>query len=232
MFDQSYADCLEPEASERLRIHLAACVRCALRHEVLSAQHAAFIERAPSWESFHALREPWTGRAPSTRKHVRWPSYAGLAGVALLSLLVVGLNARRSVRSKGGPHIAAYIKRGDRVTLALDGDRVHAGDYLRFTYSSDVPAYFALLNRDARTAATYYPAGDFTARVSAGRDVALDFSIELDDQQGPERVHALFCDRPRQLEPLRVALQVSGQLPPLPDCRVDVLTLIKPQAKE
>jgi hypothetical protein len=108
---------------------------------------------------------------------------------------------------------------------------VQAGDYLRFMYSSDVPTFFALLNRDAHEATKYYPSADQAVRVPAGHDVALDFSIQLDGQPGAERVHALFCDQPQELESLRVALQVSGQLPPLPHCRVDVLTLAKRQAE-
>jgi hypothetical protein len=232
LFDQARADCIEPEVRAQIQAHLAACVRCALRHEVLCAQHAAFLERAPSWEIFRAQRELRAGPVANTHKRAAWLSGAGLAALAVLSLIVVRQNAPRHERAKGGPRIAAYVKRGERVTLALDGDSVQVGDYLRFTYTSDVPLYFALLNRDAHSAVKYYPVGDQTVRVRAGRDVPLDFSIELDDQKGPERVHALFCDRPQRLEPLRVALQASGHVPALADCRIDVLTLVKRQAKE
>jgi hypothetical protein len=136
-------------------------------------------------------------------------------------------DAAPGLRSKGGPRIGAYVKHGERVARADDGSTVRPGDYVRFTYSSDQPVHFALLNRDALHATTYFPLGAETAPVAAGHDVALDFSIKLDGQPGSEQIHGLFCQRPEQLEPLRAALEATGKLPPLPHCRVDVLTLQK-----
>jgi len=63
--------------------------------------------------------------------------------------------------------------------------------------------------------------------MQAGSDVALDFSIKLDRTAGSERVYGLFCDEPQPLEPLRSRLASTGTLPPLPHCRIDVLTLNK-----
>ena len=159
----------------------------------------------------------------------RW-LWGGGALLAAGFLLVLSLGrgiATPGLRSKGGPRIGAYVKHGERVARADNGSTVRPGDYVRFTYSSDEPVHFALLNRDALRVTTYFPAGAQTERVAAGHDVALDFSIKLDDQLGNEQIYGLFCQQPEPLEPLRAALQGTGRLPPLPHCRVDVLTLEK-----
>lgn len=224
--DQLLGDSAEPAEHARVLAHLTACMRCALRYEALANQRAGFLERVPSWQRLRAQRET-AGRGGGRR---RW-LFGGGAVVAAASLLLALSLARGGaapgLRSKGGPRIGAYVKHGDRVARADNGSKVRPGDRVRFTYSSDEPVHFALLNRDALHATTYFPLGARTEPVAAGHDVALDFSIKLDGQPGSERIHGLFCREPVQLEPLRAALQATGELPPLPNCRVDVLTLEK-----
>jgi hypothetical protein len=222
-FDAWVGGEIEATQEEQLNAHLADCVRCTRRRALLSAAHAAFLERAPSWQDFHArLAQDAAPRAPR-----RWAVAGGIALAACALLAIVAERAPLAVRSKGGARIAAYVKHGEHVGLAIDGDTVEAGDLLRFTYSSDAPTYFALLSWDSQTATKYFPAGDVTVRVPAGHEVALDFSVELDGAPGAERVHALFCDQPQPVEPLRALLQARGQIPPLPHCSIDVLTLTK-----
>ena len=66
-----------------------------------------------------------------------------------------------------------------------------------------------------------------TPRVGPGRDVALDFGIELDAQPGNEQIHALFCPQPIALAPMRDALARTGRLPVPSGCHVDVIVLEK-----
>jgi hypothetical protein len=235
-FDEWLGGSLEPSSQRELQAHVERCVRCSLRCEVLSAQRAAFLERVPSFGTL-AASVARSGAAPSVdaaRWRWAWGAGATAAVAAGVALMLAFPRAERfsSVRNKGGPHIGAYVKRGERVARAESGDAVQGGDYVRFTYSSDAAVFFGLLNRDAHSAATYYPLQAQTVRVKAGNDIALDFSIKLDGEPGSERVHGLFCDEPQQLEPLRAALQATGRLPPLPHCRVDVLTLKKQKAAE
>jgi hypothetical protein len=229
--DQLLGDTAEPGERMRVRAHLEACVRCGERASTLLRQRAAFLERMPSWQALRAqhsaslpverprrLARVWRGRVLA--------AVAATVGVMILSL--TGPESRTELRRKGGPRLGAYIKRGEHVTRAEDGARVRPGDFVRFTYSSERPLHFALFNRDAQRASTYFPEqGSTTSLVAAGRDVALDFSIRLDEQLGQERVYGLFCAKPQALAPLRAALQNTGELPQLPDCRVDVLTLDK-----
>jgi hypothetical protein len=223
-FDQLLGASAEPGQSVRLLAHVETCMRCALRYEAIASQRAGFLERMPSWQRLHAQRS--AARRRGGPRRWLFGGAAVAAGLALAFSLAQG-EAAPGLRSKGGPRIGAYVKHGERVARADDGSTVRPGDYIRFTYSSDQPVHFALLNRDALRATTYFPLGAQTAKVAAGHDVALDFSIKLDGQPGSEQIHGLFCQRPVPLEPLRAALQATGKLPPLPHCRVDVLTLEK-----
>lgn len=220
------------DAGERARAeaHLAVCVRCTVRYEALHNQRAGYLARLPSWQQLHAQQSA-AKRARFTRRGL-WSAgaLAAAASVGLVFALAPGLASGPSdpgVRLKGGPTIGAWVKHGAHVTRVQSGDAVAPGDALRFTYTSEQPVHFALLNRDASRASAYFPLGAQTEQVAAGREVALDFSIALDAQPGSEQIHGVFCDRPVPLRPLLEALQTSGRLPPLPHCRVDVLTLEK-----
>jgi hypothetical protein len=171
-----------------------------------------------------------------------WPRLL-LAGVAaaivLLSFLVPlvrGYMARRAAASErerageptaGSPTLGFSIRRGDKVVRGTSGDLVYPGDRIRFTYSSERPAQFALLRGSQDRARIDFPRGSMTVPLPAARDAALDIEVELDKLAGTERVFGLFCEAPVVLEPLRTSVQKEGDLPKLPGCRMDVLTLQK-----
>jgi hypothetical protein len=229
----------EPAERARAEDHLAGCVRCTVRRESLAKQRAGYLERVPSWQALHA-RHSAASTASISRARISRRLGWGLGGGAMLAAVGAALLLVRApssapapeagapaLRSKGGPSLGAYVKHGDSVTRAEDGSTVIAGDYVRFTYSSDRPVHFGLLNRDGKQVTAYYPLGAQTVEVAAGKDVALDFSIKLDAEPGREQAFAVFCDRPQALEPLRAALTQTGSLPELPHCQVSVLTLHK-----
>lgn len=224
--DRLLAGDLEAELRAQVIAHCEACMRCALRYETLSRQRSAFLERIPSWERMHAQHGAASRGNGVGRMWWGGGALVLAAGALLVFALAPGV-LPNGTRNKGGPYIGAYVKHGERVARAGDGSAVSAGDRVRFTYSSDRPVHFALLNRDAQRATTYFPLGAQAERVAAGHDVALDFSIQLDAVPGREQVYGLFCEQPEPLEPVLAALQATGRLPPLPHCRVDTLTLEK-----
>jgi hypothetical protein len=228
-FDQLLGESAERGQRARVQAHLASCVRCTLRYEELAGQRTGFLERVPSWQQLHARQD--VRKLSRGRRGLLWSGGALVMAAGLVLALSLASPASTApaagLRSKGGPRIGAYVKHGERVTSADDGSTVVPGDHVRFTYSSDEPVHFALLDRDAVRATTYFPLGAETERVAAGHDVALDFSIKLDAQPGSEQIYGLFCEQPAQLEPLRAALQATGRLAAPPHCRVDVLTLEK-----
>jgi hypothetical protein len=150
-----------------------------------------------------------------------------LSCAAALMLLVRPLSPGPHERSKGAPHIGYFIKRDGRVSFGRPGQRLREGDLLRFTVSSDRARYLALIDHDPQGARVYYPAGSHAVKVGIGNAVALDFSVELDDSLGPERIYAVFCAETFALEPLRAELARHGELSPPPGCTLDVTEIRK-----
>jgi anti-sigma factor RsiW len=218
----------ELDAADRERVteHLADCARCRGRRDELERERATFYAAAPSWQS-HALRA-----IPKRRAVLRQVAFAAtLAALAALVAVAVVPGREPYTQQKGGPSIGYFVKRDERVLLGDSATRLQPGDLLRFTYSSEQARYLALFSRDSRTASVYFPTGTRAVRVPAGREVALDFSVQLDDAPGDESVHGLFCAESFELEPLRAALAASGQLPVTGACRLHTLTLRKAPAR-
>jgi hypothetical protein len=206
--------------------HVQRCELCTARRDALATERAAYLARMPRWDALHAARAP----VPSRRMPWPWLSATtvALAAAALLMLVPGQHQPEQGVRSRGRPSISLYVKRAGRVARASSGDTFLAGDLLRVTYSSQHPVYFALLQRDAEGVAVQYPVqADKTALVQAGRDLALDFSIQLDATEGEEQLLALFCDRPTELRAVRTSLQRARTLPTVMHCQLDELVLNK-----
>lgn len=247
--DEALCGELPTQARNQLERHLSECARCRGRWDDIVKERAAFLSSAPSFEALAAKIER-AAKPRATLWTKRW--LAGLATAAAATAAVAFMLARPpaqpgvtagpesgaetdsaraiTTRSKGGPRIGFFIKRGASVSVGQSGATVHPGDRLRFTYSSDAPRYLALFNLDSERASVYYPAGPQAARVATGRGIALDFSIELDNHIGSEQVFAVFCERSFQLEPLRRALAASKRMTPGPGCTVDTIRLSKEAA--
>lgn len=234
--DEWASDELEGSMRAQVQMHLASCPRCQTRHEQLELAREQFFAAAPSFES-HAerfVKEPRTSRETSSFRGLSVRSFvsrrvavgASLAAAAALAL-VVALPRDGETRSKGGASIGYFVKRGAQVEQGDAATVLHPGDFIRFTYTTDRDRYFALFDHDPQATVVYYPSGSSAAQVRAGRAVALDFSVELDETLGVERVHAVFCPRPFDLAPLRAALAEAGRLDVPSDCQIDTLTLRK-----
>jgi len=55
-------------------------------------------------------------------------------------------------------------------------------------------------------------------KIAAGAEVPLPIGTRLDASTGEERLLALFCNSPVELEPVRLALE-QGASPLPPDCQ-------------
>jgi hypothetical protein len=113
------------------------------------------------------------------------------------------------------------------VERGVSGVTAYPGDQLRFTYSSERPAYLAVLGRDQRATSVYFPSGPSAARVEGGRDLPLDFSLELDAQLGEEQLYLVLCPSQYAVSPLRTELEASGDLRAAPGCVVERIALHK-----
>ncbi|HTU57370.1 MAG TPA: DUF4384 domain-containing protein [Polyangiales bacterium] len=220
---------LEASLHEHTRAHVAECDRCRARHAQQERERAEFYATAPTFEA-HAQRFiPAKPRRRVVAGVVVALAAAAAAAAAATLLAVVGRPSEN--RLKGSPTIGFYVKRGDRVRESDGMSSLRPGDLLRFTYSSDRERYFALFDRDQRAASVFYPPGERAILLRPGRDVPLQFSVELDDTPGVESVHALFCAESFELEPLRAALQQAGRVPVPAGCQTDTRTLQREAAK-
>jgi hypothetical protein len=231
--DEWLASELDADASARVSTHVSGCARCAARKAQRDADREALLRQAPSFEALsaqvRARRAPPAGR---TASRIAIGAGAGALALAASMLLLLRDPSVETTRSKGGAHLGLFVKRGERVTRGAPLEVVQPGDELRFTYTSARPVYLALINRDAVTASVYFPSGaNDAARVGAGSDVALAFSVELDAQLGEERVYGVFCPEPFALGPLLAAVQRDGKPPALPDCELTAIRLIKERAR-
>ena len=232
VLDEWIAGELEVRARVQVEQHLSQCTRCQGRHAGFLNEQRGFFAAAPDLAA-HAelLGRPnaFADRAPNPRARsiVRWmiPASAALAG-CLAAVLWLRSAPDAGTRVKGGlPHLGFFVKRGTQIHRGQSGETVRAGDQLRFTYTSDQARYLALFDRDEHGASVYFPAGDRAIRVAPGSDIALDFSVELDDSAQPERLYAVFCPDPFAIEPIRAALSSSPQVQAPAQCHVTVTEL-------
>ncbi|MGO9764588.1 MAG: zf-HC2 domain-containing protein [Myxococcaceae bacterium] len=196
---------LPAEEATEVQAHLLGCTQCRAAQELLAAGQSEYLALAAPLR-----RPPRAGRA------VAW----GVGAAALAATCLVVLQPG-GVRSKGAPtSLGMYVQHQQRVRRALPGETVAPGDVVRFVYSSQQPRYVAVLSLDgAGVASVYFPDGPETVRVEPAEDAPLPLGTRLDGVLGQETVVALFCERPRTLEPVRQALQAAAPaLPQLPGC--------------
>lgn len=132
------------EEADAAALHVRDCVRC--KEYLTALQHRAAAP-LPAWVSARPTRPPsrWAQILESLRRPSFFPVAAtAAAGLALLVLVHGGSGGRtqpatsteppspaESVREKGGPVVAVFIKRGEQV-LRWDGHaRLRAQDRIR-----------------------------------------------------------------------------------------------------
>ncbi|HYP87241.1 MAG TPA: hypothetical protein VEQ59_03795 [Polyangiaceae bacterium] len=220
--DQWQAGELSAQAGEELRAHVDSCARCTHRRQTLVADAAQFLQRFPE---------------PPRRTRAGNRSYwvAGTTALAAAAALVLWLKMpteQPGQRSKGeATQFGFFIKRGGQVTLGAAGQRVRAGDQLRFVVTTSKPQHIAIVGRDGSGAVfEYHAASGHSVAVAGARDQALESSIELDAAPGPETVWAIFCDEPFELAPLKSTLAGAGELQAPPGCTLKKLELMKDAA--
>jgi hypothetical protein len=225
VFDEWHAGELDRVAREAVETHVSGCAPCRARTAEVAAEASRFLSRFPAL-SLPAGAPPH----PSRRRprHLVPASLAFLAAAAGLLLFLRSPGAPKSVRSKGGPHLGFFVKRGARVFPGADGETVYPGDRLRFVVSTGTATHVAIFSLDAKgIASVYEPAGPETRLVGPARELPLDGSVELDGTVGTERIFGLFCDAPVAVEKARAGLERTHTVAVPPGCFADGLRLEK-----
>jgi hypothetical protein len=233
LLDTLVAGDLSAELSASARAHTDACEPCRARYEELVGQgeSAALAVLSSERRRGHgAPRAPSSPARPRGAVPARW-RWVGVAAAACCAFLLFERFALREgtapgERLKGGGRLGFFVQRGGEVLRGGEGELLHPGDSLQFTFFAASAGYLVVLGRDAAGSVTvYYPSASTAAPVAAGEQ-ALPESTLLDHTVGEETIEAVFCPSPRDVEAVRAAWQRAGARE-LGDCTVDTLRIAK-----
>jgi len=219
--DRFLAGELPPAEAEEFRGHLDGCARCAAALAGLTAARDA--TRLPPLQvvplGAPAPAAASADRAPRLTRRRRVVATLLGALAAAAGLLVVVRSEPPAERLKGRQtalSFGVYVLHDGAVRRAGPGEVLAPGDALRFAVKAPGPGYVAVLSLDpAGKASVYYPAGgraEPLAPAALEGEVALPLATKLDATVGEERLYALFCQGPVELEPVRAALEGAGRL--------------------
>lgn len=224
-FDAWLAGELDAQACTALQAHVNGCARCRARHALLVTERAAYLALHP---------QPELRIARAVRPTRRWPVPAALLGAAAVLAVFLArpaVDPSGQVRRKGAASIGFFVERAGTFERGHGGQSVRPGDRIRFTYTSDRPAYLAILARDAaNTVSVYFPSGEAARYLPEGYDRPLESSVELDATLGPERMYALFCEHGFELSGPRHALTTADTLSAEQGCQLATLSWTKESA--
>ncbi len=193
----------QPRAAS-VAAHLESCVACRQRLVELGALQAALAPPPPSDALAAALREVAAPAAAPRVARRRWRTpllaTSGMAAAAALLLLLPAKNG--SIRLKGGFALGLVVRDSSgRTTTVLPGEQLKANNAIRFRLSSASDGYLVVLGLDAAQQVTpYAPAVGHATPLAATPELLLDGSIILDDSPGSERIVALRCERPIEVD--------------------------------
>jgi hypothetical protein len=194
------------DGTRRARDHVAVCAAC--------GGHLDSLRRSASYFEQHvrARTEPRVVEAVErrlagarARGRRRWTLTAlGVTAAAAALVLVARVAPRRvdggdgDLRAKGKPSMVVFRRHAGAVSVLADGAHVEPGDGLRFTAQPAGHRWLLVASIDsAGRPNVYVPYGGAgSAPIDPVRPFEDGGSITLDDTPGPERVFALFSDRP------------------------------------
>jgi hypothetical protein len=193
------------EEARSAAAHAAGCDRC--RAEL----DAARVARRRFDEQVFARTLPEIERRLGPRR--RWAFWLGALAVtgAAVAILPFLLRPQPPVEGPGwqvkGPGaLKVFGRRGDRVIAVEDGVRLRPGDQLRFAVQAGHSRFVLIASVDGGGRTNlYYPSTAVGA--GAGQDQILPDSIVLDDAPGPERIFAVFSDRPLENREVEILLK-------------------------
>jgi hypothetical protein len=212
-----------PEQVARIEAHSVNCPSCAARR----GEHGKLVQH------FHSSVFPRTARNLLARRRPG-PRWRWMLGLALPLTACVLLLARSYPGNKNpsaivdpprdpgtigikGPSVVRVFARRNGANTAdvikvSDGDRLAAGDALRFVLSPTGLPYVLIASVDgAGQVNVYYPFhGQASIEVDPKGTVSVPGSIVLDKAPGPERIFVIHSDRPILAQTARDALAELG----------------------
>jgi len=183
--------------------HLSSCAACLARLDELAEAHRRL---APEMTRAAArLAAEVAPRPLRRRRAVIAAAGAILAAAAALLLFLWPRGDQRAggLRAKGGLSLDLAVRRQDgRVDTVLPGERLAAGDAIRFRVASSTAGQLVIVGLDAvGQVSAYVP----PIAIPSGRGDWLDGAIELDDSPGPERIVAVLCPKSNEVSEVLAA---------------------------
>ena len=186
------------------RTHVDGCVHCAARLEWMRSVDQHFTVSV-----FPRTREAMVERLTRPRFRLL-PWLVPAAAVAVAGLLVlftwrapppdyIGMKG-----SSGEGTFEVYLGENGRGRRLAQGEAVHPGDGLRFfvaTTHTDVRAFVLSIDSQGNVSRLYPPSGDAPGPAEG----LLPGGAILDEVAGPERLFAVYPDRPLRFEDVEAA---------------------------
>ena len=177
--------------------HVGTCVRCSAIFADIESARSLLLGADPAEASERAARAILeASRERRSRKNwLRFlvpvflvPAVAALLFVAKASLGPV---------TKGELIVETYVKRGEKVRPAVDGQEFLEGDRLRFAYTSGRAGYLLVfgVEDNGKIFPYYHDVALEGMYAEAGARIMLPGSVELDAHKGWERIFAIFSER-------------------------------------
>jgi hypothetical protein len=213
LVDRYFLGEIGAEEKRAVRAHLDGCADCRGRMSALENERRDYLMAHP-FREFAAKH--LDGESPSESAAARRAPASlwlpGLIGaVACLVLVPVVLRygihdtvvTESGIRTKGGPVLEYYLKRGGTVTPGNASESHRAGDELQFVYSAGSHAYVTLASIDTRGHVSLYRSSDAASDANApmslsaspGDKQTLPFAVTLDDSPGAELFVMVFGTR-------------------------------------
>jgi hypothetical protein len=199
----------EPSAPHQM--HLADCDVCRAQVDEARSAGADFTSRVfPRTLPVVTRRRPaWAGwRLPASTgwfiRTIFLPAAAAVATAIFLFAIRKPEEELRAppgvleVQARGAHSLDVYAQRDGRVFRVANGDAMYPGDAIRFVVHPDGKRWILVVSVDGTGATTvYHPfGGSASTPLPPGKRIEIDGSIILDDALGPERIFAVFSDRP------------------------------------
>jgi hypothetical protein len=179
--------------------HLDGCAACRVRADAARALDERF-EGDVVPRTLGRVRSRLAD-APRPRSWRTWLLGGSLVAAAAAVALMVAPSRRlseaepyRGRKGAAAPPLTIFVKRGSDVWALGPGQKVRAGDALRFVARVERSRYLELRGRDgAGQERTLFPGGDSAALVTPGE--ALPGGFIVDGAPGSETLTALIADR-------------------------------------
>jgi hypothetical protein len=222
---------LAHEDSVRIQGHIGECAFCQARLREIEAEDNAFraandagvasaqiLERLEAREAPRTgiLNRPWERLGAASLWTGRFRPLTAALVIVLCAVpatvLWIKAHPEKTTRTKGGVALEMFVK--DAVLGARpapDGTTLKEGDQIQFRYRADGKRYvFVVSVTDQGVFSPLYPdRPSASIEVTPSGTHVLDGSVILDDAHGPERIIALFSDRPLTFDDVKAAIEAN-----------------------